>query len=255
MVRHVDINVDSGESFGRYVLGTDEIFNYVTSANIACGFHAGDPSVMRRTVKSAKLRGVEVGAHPGFPDLMGFGRRGMEVSKEDLINYILYQVGALEGVARAEGVSLQHVKLHGALYNMAWVRKDYAEALAEAVRLINPSLIVVAPPYSEMERATREAGLKVAKEFFLDRNYLPDGRLVPRSESNALIRNVSEAVERALKAVSEGVVKAVNGEQLNVEVDTICVHGDTPEAVEMARALKDRLIEAGIKVSPMKVFI
>ncbi len=255
MVKYVDINVDSGESFGRYVLGDDEILNYVTSANIACGFHAGDPSTMRRTVRSAKKRGVEIGAHPGFPDLMGFGRREMNVSKEDLINYIIYQVGALEGIARAEGVELQHVKLHGALYNMAWVRKDYAEALAEAVKLINPSLIIIAPPYSEMEKAARKAGLKVAFEFFLDRNYTSDGRLVPRGRNNALLRDTSEAVNRALRAVLEGVVKSVEGNELEVKVNTICVHGDTPEATEMAHALRERLKEAGVKVRPLKVFI
>ncbi len=256
MPRYVDINVDSGESFGRYRLGLDEeVFKYVTSANIACGYHAGDPSVMRRTVRLAKELSVEVGAHPGFPDLMGFGRRAMEIKRDDLINYILYQVGALEGIARAEGVELQHVKPHGALYNMAWVRRDYAEAIVEAIKLINPNLILVAPQGSEMDRAAEREGVKVAYEFFLDRNYLPNGRLVPRGRPDALLRSVDEAVERAIKAVDEGRIKAVDGSILNVKVHTICVHGDTPEAVEMVKKLRARLKESGIIVKPMKVFL
>jgi len=254
--RYVDINVDSGESFGRYKLGLDEeVFKYVTSANIACGFHAGDPNVMRRTVRLAKSLGVAVGAHPGFPDLMGFGRRAMEVKREELVNYIIYQVGALQAFARAEGLELQHVKPHGALYNMAWVREDYAEAIAEALSLINPKLILVAPKGSKMEEAALRKGVRVAHEFFLDRNYLPDGRLVPRGRPDAVIKDVKAAVSRALEVLDKGVVRAVDGSEFEVEVHTICVHGDTPHAVEMAKELRKALEEAGFTVAPMKVFL
>ncbi|RLG84805.1 MAG: LamB/YcsF family protein [Thermoprotei archaeon] len=256
MARYVDLNTDSGESFGRWRLGNEEeLFRYVTSANIACGFHAGDPNVMRRTVKLAREMGVAVGAHPGFPDLMGFGRRNMEVRREELVNYVIYQVGALEAFTRVEEVELQHVKPHGALYNMAWVRRDYAEAIVEAIKLLNPRLILVAPYGSEMHRVAESEGIRVAFEGFADRGYTPEGRLVPRGSPGAVITDPREAAERALRMVSEGRIKAVDGREIEIKVHTICIHGDSPNAVEMARAIRRRLEEAGITVAPMGAFL
>lgn len=256
MALYVDLNSDSGESFGRWRLGNEEeLFRYITSANIACGFHAGDPVVMRRTVRLAKELGVAVGAHPGFPDLMGFGRRAMELRREELENYVLYQLGALEGVARAEGVELQHVKPHGALYNMAWDREDYAEAIVSAIKLFNPRLILVAPYGSAMHRAAEEIGLAVAFEGFADRNYRSDGKLVPRSHPQALVLNIDEAVERAVRMVSEGRVRTVDGKDIEIAVNTICIHGDSPHAVELAKRLRKRFEEAGIRVAPLRDFV
>ncbi len=253
MVKKVDLNVDSGESFGSYKIGNDEeVFKYVTSASIACGFHAGDPNVMRRTVRLAKKLGVAVGAHPGFPDLMGFGRRNMEISQDELENYILYQLGALESFVRAEGMELQHVKAHGALYNMAVVRRDYAEALINAVRLFNPRLIVIALPNSEMRKVGEEVGVKVAYEFFADRNYRSDGSLVPRGHPQALVKDVNEAVNRAIRAVDQGLVRTIEGKDLEVVVHTICIHGDSPNAPEVAKALRSKLTEVGINVVPLR---
>ncbi len=256
MVKYVDMNVDSGESFGRYKLGLDEeVFKYVTSANVACGFHAGDPNVMRRTVRLAKELGVAVGAHPGFPDLMGFGRRRMEVRSDELRNYVLYQVGALHAFTKAEGIELQHVKPHGALYNMAWDRRDYAEAIVLAIKEFNPNLILVAPQNSLMREVGEGEGIKVAYEFFADRNYLSNGRLVPRSHPKALVTNPKEVVERVIKAVDEGRVVSIDGEVIEVEVHTICVHGDSPGAVELAKAVREGLEGVGIRVAPLREFL
>ncbi len=256
MPLYVDLNSDSGESFGRWRLGNEEeLFKYITSANIACGYHAGDPVVMRKTVRLAKQLGVAIGAHPGFPDLMGFGRRPMEVSVEELENYVLYQVGALSAIAKAEGIEIQHVKPHGALYNMAWVRRDYAEAIVKAIRAFNPKLILVAPYGSEMHRVAEEMGIAVAFEAFADRNYRSDGRLVPRSHPEALVKSVDEAVERALRMVSEGKVRTIDGKDIEIKTHTICIHGDSPHAVEMARKLRSRFEEAGIRVAPLREFI
>ncbi len=256
LVLYVDLNSDSGESFGRWKLGNEEeLFKYITSANIACGFHAGEPIVMRRTVRLAKELSVAVGAHPGFPDLMGFGRRAMEVKKEELENYVLYQIGALEGIARAEGVELQHVKPHGALYNMAWDRQDYAEAIVNAIKLFSPRLILVAPYGSAMHRVAEEMGIPIAFEGFADRNYRENGRLVPRSHPQALVLSIDEAVERAVRMVSEGKVKTVEGKDIDIIVNTVCIHGDSPHAVELAQKLRKRFEEAGIKVAPLREFV
>jgi len=255
-MRFIDLNTDSGESFGRWRLGNDEeLFRYVTSASLACGFHAGDPVVMRRTVRLAKEMGVAIGAHPGFPDLMGFGRRAMEVSVEELENYVLYQIGALHAIARAEGLELQHVKPHGALYNMAWTRRDYAEAIVRAIKLFDPRLILVAPYGSEMHRAAEAEGIRVAFEAFADRNYRGDGRLVPRTHPQALVGSVDEAVERALRMVSEGRVRTIDGREIEIAVHTICIHGDSPHAVELAKKLRRRFEEAGIRVAPLREFV
>jgi len=252
MVKRIDLNTDSGESYGRWRLGNEEeLFKYVTSANVACGFHAGDPLTIWRTVKLAKKMNVAVGAHPGFPDLMGFGRREMQVGFEELKSYIVYQLGALGGFLRVEGLTMQHVKVHGALYNMAWVRRDYARTIAEAVAEFDRNLILVAPYGSEMARAGEELGLRVAWEAFIDRVYTSDGRLAPRSTPGSLITDVEEAVKRAVSIVDRGEITSVDGKVIEVRAHTLCIHGDTPNAVELARAVRKRLEELGVEVVAM----
>lgn len=252
MARFIDLNTDAGESFGRWTLVDESrLFRYVTSANIACGFHAGDPVSIWRSVRTAKSLGVAVGAHPGFPDLMGFGRREMQISVEELKAYVIYQLGALDSFLRVEGMEMQHVKAHGALYNMAWVREDYARALAEAVHSYSRKLIVVAPYGSAMARAAEELGLKVAYEAFIDRGYTPDGRLAPRGTPGALITDLNKVVERAISIVDKGVVEAVDGRLIEVRAHTLCIHGDSPNAIEIARAVSSKLREVGIELKPM----
>ncbi len=256
MVKYVDLNADMGESFGRYKIGQDEILvRYVTSANIACGFHAGDPVVMRKTVKLCIEHGVGVGAHPGFPDLMGFGRRAMEVKPEELEAYIIYQVSALMGMARSLGVEIQHVKVHGALYNMAWIREDYAGAIARAVKSLNANLILVAPYGSAMVRKAEELGIPVAYEGFIERGYTREGRLVPRGKPGALIHDPEEAASRAIRMVSEGKVKSVDGVDIDIVVHTLCIHSDSPNAGKIASTVRQRLEEVGIKVVPLRQII
>lgn len=245
----VDINCDLGEGFGRYTLGPDEeLLRVVTSANIACGFHAGDPSTMRRTVALARELGVAVGAHPGYPDLVGFGRREMKADFREVEDFIIYQVGALEAMARAEGLKLSHVKAHGALYNQAARDPALAAALARAVAAVDRHLVLVALSGSALLRAGREAGLAVAGEVFADRGYLADGRLSPRGQPGALVTDPARVAERALRMVREGRVTAVTGEDVPVDVDTICVHGDSPGAAGVATALRAALEGAGIRV-------
>jgi len=252
VAKRIDLNTDSGESYGRWRLGNEEeLFKYVTSANIACGFHAGDPLTIWRTVRLAKKMNVAVGAHPGFPDLMGFGRREMQVELEELKSYIVYQLGALSGFLRVEWLPMQHVKVHGALYNMAWVRRDYARAVAEAVAEFDRNLILVAPYGSEMARAGEELGLRVAWEAFIDRGYISDGRLAPRGAPGAIITDVEEAVKRAVAIVDRGEVTSVDGRVIEVRAHTLCIHGDTPNAVELARAVRKRLEELGVEVVAM----
>ncbi|MEM0038479.1 MAG: 5-oxoprolinase subunit PxpA [Zestosphaera sp.] len=252
LVRRIDLNTDAGESFGRWRLVDEgELFKHVSSASIACGFHAGDPASIWGSVRLAKSLGVAVGAHPGFPDLMGFGRREMGVDFDDLKAYIVYQLGALEAFLRVEGLRLQHVKAHGALYNMAWVREDYARAIAEAVASYDRGLIVVAPYGSRAARAAEELGLKVAYEAFIDRGYMPDGRLAPRGAPGALISDVSKAVERALSIIDKGVLQALDGSPVEIRAHTLCIHGDSPKAVEFAKSVKASLREFGVEIKPM----
>jgi UPF0271 protein len=252
LVRKIDLNTDAGESFGRWrLVDESELFKYVSSANIACGFHAGDPASIWGSVRTAKSLGVAVGAHPGFPDLMGFGRREMIVDLVELEAYVIYQLGALEAFLRVEGVRMQHVKPHGALYNMAWVREDYARAIVEAVASYDRGLIIVAPYGSQVVRVAEEQGLKTAYEAFIDRGYLPDGRLAPRGAPGALISSVSEAVERALSIIDKGVVRAVDGSLVEVRAHTLCIHGDSPKAVEFARSVNSMLKEFGVEIKPI----
>ena len=245
----VDINCDMGESFGAYEIGADdEVMPHVTSANIACGFHGGDPSVMRKTVVSAIEHGVAIGAHPSLPDLPGFGRRVMQVTPQEVYDLVIYQLGALLGVAHAAGGVVAHVKPHGALYNMAASQPPLADAIARAVRDVDPELILYCLAGSHSITAAERVGLVTASEVFADRNYLHDGALVPRSRPDAMVTNVDEAVRRAVRMVRDGVVADVEGEDIGLRADTICIHGDGPNALPLARALKVGLIAAQIEV-------
>ena len=245
----VDINCDMGESFGAYVIGADDaVLPHVTSANIACGFHGGDPTVMRKTVAAAAKHGVEVGAHPSLPDLMGFGRRAMQVTPDEVYDLLIYQIGALLGFAQAAGVRLAHVKPHGALYNMAAAQPALADAIARAVRDVDSRLVLFGLAGSHLLRAAERAGIPSASEAFADRNYLHDGALVPRSRPDAMVADVDEAVRRAVRMVKEGVVPDVEGEEIPIRADTICIHGDGPHAALLARQLRAGLEAAGIQV-------
>jgi len=253
----IDINCDLGESYGAFKVGNDEkIMPHITSANIACGFHAGDPMTMAQTINLAKKHNVAIGAHPGYPDLLGFGRREMQLTLEEVKNYTIYQVSALQGLARTADVSLQHVKPHGALYNTAAKDEKLSKAMMDAVKALNHDLIIFAPLNSALAKAAVKGGLRVAYEVFADRAYNPDGSLVSRKHPNAIIQEPQRVMERAIKMVKEGTVLAINGEVVNLgEVHTICVHGDTPTAIELAKALKKGLIKVGIEVKPVSSFI
>ena len=245
----VDINCDMGESFGAYEIGADdEVLPHVTSANIACGFHGGDPTVMRKTVAAAAKHGVAVGAHPSLPDLVGFGRRAMQVTPDEVYDLLIYQIGALLGVTRAAGVPLKHVKPHGALYNMAAAQPALADAIARAVHDVDASLVLFGLAGSHLVKAAERAGIRSASEAFADRNYLHDGALVPRSRPDALVHDVDEAVRRAVRMVREAVVPDVEGEEIPIRADTICIHGDGPHAGPLARQLRAGLQAAGIDV-------
>lgn len=253
MTHRVDLNCDMGESFGAYHIGADdEVFPFITSANIACGFHGGDPTVMRTTLAKARERGVAVGAHPGFPDLIGFGRRNMDVSPSDIYDLVVYQVGALMGFARAAGVDLQHVKAHGALYNMAAAKQELAEAIARAVRDVDRQLILFGLPGSHLIGEGESAGLRTASEVFADRNYMNDGTLVSRKRPDAQVHDADEAVQRAIRMVREQKVRSVDGQDLPLKVDTICLHGDGPHAAEFAQRLRAAFDDAGIAVRALR---
>lgn len=241
-MKTIDLNSDLGESFGAYTIGNDqEVLKYISSANIACGFHAGDHNVMLETVKTAAELGVGIGAHPGFPDLAGFGRREMKLSPKEIYNLVVYQVGAIQGAAKACGTYVQHVKPHGALYNMASKDSAIAEAIATAVYAVDPKLVLFGLAGSELVRAGEKVGLSVAQEVFSDRTYQADGTLTPRSQANAMIHDVTVAVDRVIRMIQEGKVTAVDGTDINIQADTICVHGDEPEALQFVQQLRERL--------------
>ena len=247
--RAVDLNSDVGESFGAYRIGADaDLIRFVTSVNVACGYHAGDPAVMRETVRRARESGAAVGAHPGFPDLVGFGRREMRVSPRDVEDMVVYQIGALAAIAHAEGVQLAHVKAHGALYNMAARDRGLADAIAAAVRAVDPTLILFGLPGSELIRAGQAAGLPVAAEGFADRAYQPDGSLTPRTQPGAVLHDAEAVVRRAIGMIGNGRVTAIDGSELSFPVDTLCVHGDTPGAADLVRLLREGLESQGISV-------
>ncbi len=252
----IDLNCDMGESFGAYVLGNDEaLMPLITSANIACGYHAGDPMVMDRTVRLAIRHGVGIGAHPGFPDLMGFGRRAMHLTPDEIENYLLYQVGALMAFARSLGAEVTHVKPHGALYNMAAQDVTVARAVACGAGRAGSHLILVGPPGSALAYAAQEVGIPFAREGFADRAYRSDGTLCPRSVPGAVIHDPERAAEQALRIALRGEVVAMDGTVIPMTVDTLCIHGDTPGAVEIARAVRRRLEAAGVTVAPMGTFV
>lgn len=245
----VDLNCDIGESFGAWTMGADAaILPHVTSVNIACGFHAGDPSVMRATADAAAVLGLAIGAHPGLPDLIGFGRRTMSVSAADAYDMVVYQVGAMAAVARAAGTTLRHVKPHGALYNMAAAQPALADAIARAVRDVDAALILVGLSGSASINAGTQHGLRTAREVFADRNYRADGSLVPRSSPDALITDVDLAVSRALRMVRTCRVFATDGTEIAVVADTICIHGDAPGAAAFAQHIRSALHADGIAV-------
>ena len=226
---------------------------YISSANIACGFHAGDPMWMSRTVSLAEQAGVAIGAHPSFPDLLGFGRREMKATPEEIKNYIIYQVGALQAFTRRK--RLQHVKPHGALYNMGAVNEEIARAVAEGIREVDKELILVGLAGSPWIKVGQQIGLRVASEVFADRALNPDGTLVPRSQPGAVIKDLEKVVAASLKMVLEGKAVAVTGEEIQIRADTICLHGDTPGAVELARNLRARMDAAGVDVMPLSDFL
>lgn len=249
---HIDINCDMGESFGPWVMGADErVMPNITSANVACGAHAGDPTVMRRTIRLARGAGVAVGAHPGFADLQGFGRRELHAAASEIEDSVLAQIGALAAIARSEGVPLRHVKAHGALYNMAARQRPLAEAIARAIAAFDRSLIMFGLPNSPMIDAAREAGLFVAAEGFADRAYRPDGSLLPRTEAGAVIHDPDLVVQRALRMVRDGVVLTADGREVTLKIDTICVHGDTPGAADLTARIRAALVRAGVHVQPV----
>jgi UPF0271 protein len=250
--RSLDLNCDMGESYGLWSVGSDAaLLDYVTSANIACGFHAGDPGTMHKTVKLAIEKGVAVGAHPSFPDLQGFGRRAMSITPDEAYDLIVYQVGALAGFARALGGRLSHVKPHGALYNMAVMDRKLANAIAEAVRDTDPGLVLFGLAFSELVRAGEEAGLTVANEVFADRTYQADGSLTPRSQPNALIKDVNASIEHVRRMVGDGKVKSLQGTEVPVRADTLCIHGDEPTALEFVQKIRKALADDGVRLAPV----
>src|SRR3990172_993151 len=231
----LDLNSDMGESFGAYTIGADEeVLRWVTSANVACGWHGGDPHVMRRTIQRAKELGVQVGAHPSYPDRLGFGRRVMHITREEARDYVLYQIGALRAFAEALGARLQHVKPHGAIYNAAVRDRELSLGIAEGVADAGGNLILVGLPGSEILRAGREVGLRLAREAFGDRAYDEDGMLVSRRLPGSLITDPDAVAERVL-GFTRGVVTAITGKEIRIEADTVCLHGDTPGAGSIAR--------------------
>jgi len=255
----IDMNSDVGESFGIYKLGLDEeVIPHITSANIACGFHGGDPGVMRKTISLARQYGVEVGAHPGFPDLIGFGRRNVDASLEEMQDDVVYQMGALQAFAISQGLRLQHVKPHGALYNMAVANPKIWGAIAEAVVKVDREVILVVLASSNREpllEIGRRYGLRIAFEAFPDRAYNKSGSLVSRREKGAVIHDHEIVTQRALKMALEGKAISIDGTEIELKADTLCVHGDNPAAVQMVKRIREDLRAASVEVTPMKNFI
>lgn len=251
MTHRVDLVADLGEGFGAYTMGDDEaLLDVLTSANIACGFHAGDPRIMDATVSHCVARGVGVGAHPGFPDLVGFGRRAMDLSPEEVRTDVLYQVGALTAFAAAHGTRVRHVAPHGRLGNLVATRPDYARAVADAVASLDPSLIVLAQD-GELADAARARGLRVGIVGIADRAYLDDGTLMPRSEPGAVLHDGREITERTVLMVTKGVIRSVGGRYLPVACDTVLLHGDTPGALSLAHLIRRELLAAGVEITPL----
>jgi len=256
MKLYVDLNSDIGEGFGSYKLGLDdEIMKQVSSVNLACGWHAGDPLIMNATVQCAKNLGVAVGAHPGYPDLLGFGRRKMVITPEEAKNYMLYQLGALSAFAKVHGLPVQHMKLHGGFYNDTANNKELADAVLDGMEAYNNDIIVMILSGSYMAQEARRRSLKVAEEVFADRGYNADGSLVNRKLPGAFVKDPDTAIARVIRMVKEKKVTAVNGEDIPIQADSICVHGDNPKAIEFTARIKQALLDAGIEVIALSKFI
>lgn len=248
----IDLNADLGESFGNYRCGMDEeIIRYISSANIACGFHASDPLVMARTVRLAKENGVAAGAHPGYPDMVGFGRRNLQVSTAELKAMVQYQIGALNAFCCAEHIVLRHVKPHGAMYNMAAKDERLAFAIAEGIKEVDPDLLLFGPAGSFLILAAEETGLRTVNEVFADRAYRADGSLVPRGEAGAVLMDEDTVVRRAVKMIKEGTVTSIDGKEIRVKADSVCLHGDGSKAVIFAGKLHEELKKEGIEIASM----
>ena len=254
MSHKIDFNCDMGESFGMYKMGFDEdVIKHITSANIACGFHAGDPMWMRHTVRLAEENGVAIGAHPSYPDLAGFGRRNMNATPDEVRNDLVYQIGALQAFTSSK--KLQHVKPHGAMYNQAVDDPELARAICEAILEVDPDMALLALSGSKWVEIAGEMGLRVGREIFADRALNADGTLVSRSKPGSVVHDVNEVVERSLKMVTEGKAVAITGEVIDVQADSLCLHGDTPGAVEMAKALKEALEAEGVEINPLSSLV
>ena len=252
----VDLNCDLGESFGRYKLGLDEeIIPLISSANVACGFHASDPVVMQKTIKMAKKSDIQVGAHPGFLDLMGFGRRNMDISTEEAKAYVKYQLGALYAFCKGENMEIQHVKPHGALYNMAGKNYDLAKAICEAIYEFDKNIILLGLSGSQLIKAGEDTGLRVAREVFADRAYEDDGSLRARSKEGAVITDENIAIDRVVKMVKENKVTSYSGKEIEIYADSICVHGDGVKALEFVKKIRERLLSEGIEILPIKEIV
>ena len=252
----VDLNADLGESFGAYRIGCDEeVLSQVTSANVACGWHAGDPVVLGRTLAMARERGVAVGAHPGYPDLMGFGRRAMALTPEEEYDYTLYQLGAFAAFARKHGLPVQHLKAHGAMYNAAGKDMRLALAICRAVKDFDPEIILLGLSGSKLMEAARELGLRAASEIFADRAYEADGSLMDRRKPGAMIEDEELAIRRVVRMVKEGKVESVTGADVAVRADSICVHGDGPRALAFTRRIREGLAAEGVALAPLHTFI
>lgn len=245
----IDLNSDVGESFGRWSLGDDlAMFGSVSSANVACGFHAGDPSVIRRTCREAAAAGVVIGAHVGYRDLAGFGRRFMDISPAELADDVVYQIGALQALAAVEGTQVRYVKPHGGLYNAIVTHTAQAQAVVDAVKAVDPSLPILGLPGSEVLRLADAAGLRAVTEAFADRAYNPDGTLVSRSLPGAVLEDPEQVAEHVLRMATESAVRAIDGSILRIRAESICMHGDSPGAVAMATAVKSALGDAGVSI-------
>jgi len=250
MTARIDFNCDMGESFGAYTMGQDEeIIKYITSANVACGFHAGDPNWMRKTIKLAEEYGVALGAHASFPDLAGFGRRNMAIAPFEAKNDIIYQIGALTAFTSAK--KLQHVKPHGAMYNMAVRDEALARAIGEAILEIDPEIILIALAGSQWVDIAMDMGLRVAREAFADRAVNADGTLVPRSKPGSVIEDVDEVAQRSIRMVTEGKVTAITGEEVALSADTLCLHSDTPNSIHLASYIRSALEAEGVRIVPL----
>lgn len=251
MTRTVDLNSDSGEAFGSWTMGDDAaMMKIVSSANIACGFHAGDPLTMRSTVAAAAENNVSIGAHVSYPDLVGFGRRFIDMTPAELSAAVLYQMGALEAVCRTSGTKISYVKPHGGLYNAIVHHEKQAEAVAQAVKDFGSDLPILCLPNSEIERKASALNVPVVYEVFADRGYTPEGTLVPRTQPGAVIHEVEAVAQRVLRMATEGTVEAVDGSTVNLDAQSICVHGDTPGAVAIAQKVRDTLLAHDVKISP-----